>query len=140
MFVLYLKRITSTGFTELLQNRPPKSKAILSDVATRYVQRNYSKSDRNIMKQLRGTRSEIHPILNRNTVSSLVFIDQVPSLIDIHLEKIMAGSLSKSLICKRTRNFHQLRSVSQRKFSWQVTDWVTWMNYFPLCFGGIFCS
>ena len=34
----------------------------------------------------------------------------------------MAGSLSKSLICKRTRNFYHLRSVSQRKFSWRITD------------------
>ena len=42
----------------------------------------------------------------------LVLIDKIRSLLDVYFEKIMAGGLSKSLICKEPEIFCQLRSVS----------------------------
>ena len=52
------------------------------------------------MKWLRGIRRELNPRLNRNTVALLVLSDKVRTLLDIYFEKIMAGSLSMSLIYK----------------------------------------
>ena len=57
-------------------------------------------ADTNITTWLHDRRREINPSPSRNTVALSVLIDKLHSSLQIYFQKIFAGSLNSSLICK----------------------------------------